>query len=125
MGYSRRFREPSLLLNRARCLLVAIAIALPATLAFHAMASDHERAREGLARGGLVPLSSIIKDVERVFGGRVLEAELDQDNTPHYELEVLLPDRRLIELEYDAATGRLRKIEGPRLETLPALRQLP
>jgi uncharacterized membrane protein YkoI len=82
-------------------------------------------ARDGLARGGLLPLISVMNEAQRVFGGRVLEAELDRDQPPHYELEVLLPDRRLIELKYDATTGRLREIKGPRLETLPALHQLP
>ncbi len=102
-----------------------IALLASVLLATSVQASDHERAREGLVRGGLVPLSSITAEVQRVFGGRVLEAELDQGSTPHYELEVLLPDRRLIELEFDATTGKLVKIEGRQLETLPALRNLP
>lgn len=80
---------------------------------------DHERARAARARGEVLPLVQILNRVERDFGGRVIEVELERDDGQlRYELELLLPDGRVIELEFDARTGELVKLEGARLETV-------
>ncbi len=84
---------------------------------------DHERARTARASGEVLPLAHILSRVERDFGGRVIEVELERDDGELvYELELLLPDGRVIELEFDARTGELVKLEGARLETVFKLR---
>lgn len=100
--------------------LVPLAVALtPAGGAEPPPKADHERARAARARGEVLPLAQILSLVERDFGGRVIEVELERDDGElHYELELLLPDGRVIELEFDARTGELVKLEGARLETV-------
>lgn len=81
--------------------------------------TDQDRAREARVRGDALPLGSILAIVEREIGGRVIEVELErEDGALRYELEVLLPDGRVVELEIDARTGTLVKAEGTRLETV-------
>lgn len=82
-------------------------------LAFGAQADserDHERARDAQRRGEFVPLERILADVERQEPGKVIDVELDDDE---YEIEVLRADGSVVELEYDARTGRLieREVE--------------
>jgi uncharacterized membrane protein YkoI len=71
---------------------------------------DHERARDAQRRGEFVPLERILADVERQEPGKVIDVELDDDE---YEIEVLRADGSVVELEYDARTGRLieREVE--------------
>ena len=99
-------------------LALAAAALLPAGAAEAPPKVDHERARTARARGEVLPLARILSRVERDFGGRVIEVELERDDGERrYELELLLPDGRVIELEFDARTGELVKLEGARLET--------
>lgn len=80
-------------------------------LAAHAQpARDHERAREAQRRGEFVPLERILAEVERNEPGKVIDVELDDDA---YEIEVLCGDGTVVELEYDARSGRLieREVE--------------
>lgn len=91
----------------------------PAGAADNAPSADHDRARAARARGEVLPLARILAIVERDFSGRVIEVELErEDGELRYEIELLLADGRLIELEFDAASGELVKLEGTRLETV-------
>lgn len=67
---------------------------------------DHERALEARARGDFIPLERILADAERY--GRMVEVELEG---ARYEIEVLRSDGVLLELEYDAYSGRLLHTE--------------
>lgn len=69
---------------------------------------DHERALAAQARGEFVPLETILADAERRQPGRVLSVELDD---AEYEIEILRPDAVVVELEYDARTGKLIELE--------------
>lgn len=86
-----------------RRLLVILALLLAAP----ALADDdHDRAREALARGEIMPLSRILAVVEREVGGRVIEIDFDRDDGRYvYDIEVVSSDGRLVELKIDAATG--------------------
>lgn len=109
----------------SRCLMACALLIIAPALVRPALASDHRWAREGRAQGALVPLARLIAEVEQTLGARVLDAELDRGREgPYYELEALLPDGRLLELEYDANTGQLRKLKGKRLETIPGLHRI-
>lgn len=69
---------------------------------------DHERARSALERGEVLPLSRIIEIARADTGGRVIEVEFERDDGRWiYELELLTPRGRLVELEIDGATGRI------------------
>ncbi|MBB3343552.1 PepSY domain-containing protein [Luteimonas sp. RC10] len=80
----------------------------------HADSPDTRRgadyARDGVRSGEFVRLERMLADAERRFPGRVLEVELDTDDD-EYEIEILMGDGRVVELKYDARTGRLLKVE--------------
>lgn len=106
-----------LLLSRHRRQLLA-ALAL-APLAALVMADDPRRLHESVRRGEVLPLENIREHALRHFGGRVIEVELDRHRHGiQYELDLLLEDGRKLELEYDARSGELLKVEGHNLETV-------
>lgn len=73
---------------------------------------DHDEALALTERGTILPLKSLIADALQRYPGRFLEAELEHDDGQYtYELEIVTRDRRVIELEYDAATGKLLDVD--------------
>ena len=69
---------------------------------------DQDRARDALARGLILPLSEIMNAIKVQAPGRVIEVEFDEDDGQYkYEMEILQPDGRLLELEVDAQSGRI------------------
>lgn len=88
-----------------RHMLVVLALLLAAP----ALADDdHDRAREALARGEILPLSRILAVVEQEVGGRIIEIDLDRDDGRYvYDVEAVSRDGRLVELTIDAATGAI------------------
>ena len=75
---------------------------------------DHERARAALEAGQIRPLSDLLAEVERRFRGRVIEADLERDDSQWlYELKILPPNGRIFIVELDAATGALVRSRGP------------
>ncbi len=87
----------------ARIMLLA-ALACAHGWAYAAVDTDSRRAREGLQRGEYVSLESILAAAELRHPGRVVSVDLDDDE---YEVEILRADGAVVELEYDARTGRL------------------
>jgi uncharacterized membrane protein YkoI len=69
---------------------------------------DHDDARSAVARGERVALGTIIADALRRHPGRLIEAEYEDGD---YEIEILREDGVVVELEYDAVTGKLGKTE--------------
>jgi uncharacterized membrane protein YkoI len=75
-------------------------------------ASEHEIAREALRRGEILPLTRILPIVQQRVPGDVIKIKLDDDEKRiEYEVKVLTPNGRVIEVELDARTGRILKIE--------------
>lgn len=69
---------------------------------------DHERAREAVRRGELLPLERILALHPLRPGERLLEVEVERDNGRwEYELELLGADGRVREIEVDGASGAL------------------
>jgi uncharacterized membrane protein YkoI len=66
------------------------------------------RAREGVRRGEFIPLERLLADALRQHPGDVLEVELDDGE---YEIEILREDGRVVELTFDARSGRLLESE--------------
>jgi len=94
--------------------LFAAALALSVLTGLSASASgdDHEQARRALERGEVLPLNHILQIAEGETGGRVIEIDFERDDGRWiYELELLTPGGRLMELEIDGATGRVLKRE--------------
>lgn len=106
--------------NRLRTRLAGLAIlalAALATLAPLSADDDHDRAREAVRSGRVLPLRAVLEAVERDFVGRVLDVELeDEDGAFVYEIDLLAPGGRKIEVVYDARTGRLLSASGPGVE---------
>ncbi|AWB07952.1 hypothetical protein A6A40_23200 (plasmid) [Azospirillum humicireducens] len=74
---------------------------------------DHDRAREALQAGRILPLERIVESAKARFGGEILDVELEDENAGfHYELKLIAGDGRILKLEYDAATGELLRAKG-------------
>jgi hypothetical protein len=71
---------------------------------------DHERARQAVQSGQVMPLAKVLARIEREHPGQVLEVELEShDRQWQYEIKVLKPDGRLSKLKIDARTGEILK----------------
>lgn len=87
------------------------AIASPA-LAGDQKKSDHESARAALARGEILPLPRILTIATGKVPGDVLEVELeDEHGRLIYDLKILARNGRVREVEIDAKTGAVLKVE--------------
>jgi uncharacterized membrane protein YkoI len=79
-----------------------------ALLTAPALASDrdHDRAREAVKAGQVMPLHSVLERLEREHPGQVLDVELeDEHGRLVYEVKLLQNDGRLVKLEIDARTA--------------------
>lgn len=64
---------------------------------------DHERARQALQSGQILPLRTVLERLERSHPGKVLEVELEQkDGLWIYEVKLLQADGQLVKLMLDA-----------------------
>jgi uncharacterized membrane protein YkoI len=98
--------------RRLRKLSLLLAIGLFTAVAAHAD-DDHVRARRAHEAGEIVSLEKILGAVAASFTGQVVEVELERDDGRwEYEIELLTREGNVIELTYDAATGKLRDAEG-------------
>ncbi|KAA0571059.1 hypothetical protein FZ983_33690 [Azospirillum sp. B21] len=74
---------------------------------------DHDRAREALQAGRILPLERIVESAKARFGGEILDVDLEDENAGfRYELKLIAADGRILKLEYDAATGELLRAKG-------------
>jgi len=68
---------------------------------------DQERARRAYEAREIVSLADILTAVERDQKGQVVEVELEREGGRWvYEVEMLAPGGRVLELLYDAATAK-------------------
>ncbi|MBW8366579.1 MAG: PepSY domain-containing protein [Arenimonas sp.] len=89
--------------------LACVALAAGLLLPLVAPADEgSRRAREGVRSGELLPLERLLADALRQHPGDVLEVELDDGE---YEIEILREDGRVVELTFDARSGRLIESE--------------
>ena len=78
----------------------------------HADERDHELARRALREGKVLPLRTVLEQVERDYQGQVLEVELDRDDGMFiYEIKLLAPGGNLMKMKLDAATGKVLGIK--------------
>ncbi len=73
---------------------------------------DFELAAEAVARGEVLPLATILDRVAQVQTGKVIEVKLEFGSPRYqYEVELITPDGRLVEVELDASTGDILSLE--------------
>lgn len=69
---------------------------------------DHERARQAVQAGQVLPLRTVLERLEREQPGQVLEVELEQDGGVWiYEVKLLRTGGQLVKLKLDARTAAL------------------
>lgn len=71
---------------------------------------DHDRARQALEAGEILPLRVILERVERDYPGQVIDVELERKPEKDrerwvYEIKVLRSGGSLIKLKFDARDG--------------------
>lgn len=72
----------------------------------------HDQALQLLQQGSILPLGEITAKVQAKVPGKVLEVELETDDGAYiYEFKILRRNGRVQEVEADAATGKIFKIE--------------
>jgi uncharacterized membrane protein YkoI len=104
------------MVNRSRTRIPAVLLVLLSSLAGPALGDDddigHEEARRLLESGRVIPLEQILEQLHRNVPGKLLETEIERDDGRIiYDLKILRPDGRVQEVEVDAATGEILKIE--------------
>lgn len=92
----------------------AIALVLAAAMAASGVRasndSDHDRARDAVQAGQVLPLKTVLERLEREQPGQVLEVELERDDGRWiYEVKLLQSGGRLVKLELDARSGEVLK----------------
>lgn len=67
---------------------------------------DHERAREAVRSGQVLPLRTVLERLEREHPGEVLEVELERERDRWiYEVKLLQRQGQLVKLKVDAQTA--------------------
>lgn len=95
-----------------RILPLIFLILVPAGPTLGQALRDYEIARDAVARGEILPLAQVLQQVQRLYPGRVIDVELDEDDGLRiYEIEMVTPDGRYIEIEVDATTGTVLDYE--------------
>lgn len=107
-------------MNRPRTISFRILLAAAAGLLVAAPAHaddddrrDQEIARKALLEGRIQPLSQITETVKPHLPGKILGVELEVEKSGRivYEFDVIDSSGRLMEVDVDAATGEILKIE--------------
>jgi uncharacterized membrane protein YkoI len=102
--------------NRYTARMTRLLPAILVSLALPALAQDvkpdHERAADAVATGAVLPLAEVLARLAQTHPGDVIEVELDdEDGIVVYDLDIVTPDGRLLEIEINAATGAVLDVE--------------
>lgn len=69
---------------------------------------DHDRARQALEAGEVLPLRTILERVERDYPGQVMEVELERKGAEWiYQVKLLQSGSILVSLKIDARSGKV------------------
>lgn len=96
-----------------RFLILPILAAALASSALHAGEhGDHDLARQALQQGQVLPLRTVLDQIERDYRGQALKVEFEhEDGRFIYEIRLLQDDGRMAKLKVDAVDGRVLKIK--------------
>ena len=83
----------------------------------HADNRDQDRALRALRAGEVLPLRTMLDEVESRYSGDILEVELDDDKDDGrriwiYKIKLISPDGNVIKLRIDAKTKEILAIKG-------------
>jgi uncharacterized membrane protein YkoI len=96
---------------RCRHFFIGLALFL-ATSAARSDDDDQELARRLVQDGRIRPLADIVAAVRPEVPGEILEVEFDTENGVYvYKLKILQADGKVEEVEVDAESGKVIKIE--------------
>ena len=76
---------------------------------------DHDRARQAVEAGQILPLRTILERVERNYPGQVIDVELERDRDSAqwvYKIKLLQSGGALIRLKVDARDGSVLGQKG-------------
>ena len=94
--------------RRMALLLFALLVASPFANARAGNPLDQDAARRALESGEILPLRTILNQVESSIRGQVLEIELEQkEGLWIYEIKILQSDGLVVKLNFDAKSGNL------------------
>jgi hypothetical protein len=108
------------LIRRLRVPWLGLVLAILATLGVPAVSArdrgDHDRAREAVEAGQILPLKAVLARVEREApGAQVLEVELERHEALWlYEIKLLQTGGVITKLRVDARTGEPIRRRGER-----------
>ncbi|WOF42557.1 PepSY domain-containing protein [Sphingopyxis indica] len=92
--------------------LAAVALALPAITLAGDDKADQRAASAALARGEILPIGRVLAIATGRVAGDVLKVKLERESFGFkYEVKILTGSGRVREVEVDARTGRIMKIE--------------
>lgn len=96
----------------SRCVTLSLLTGLLSMPTAHASERDHERARQAVQAGQVLPLSAVLDKLATTHPGQVLEVELEHERDEgrdawRYEVKLLQRDGQLLKLELDARTGEV------------------
>jgi hypothetical protein len=95
----------------AACLLWAAAVIAPNALANGK--DDHDRARQAVQAGQVLPLPAVLERLQREVPGQVLEVELEQERERWiYEIKLLTPAGQLTKVKLDARTAEVLRVKS-------------
>jgi uncharacterized membrane protein YkoI len=99
-------------LSKGRVWLAAAALLLAAAASAHCDDIDYREAHRLVQEGRILPLAEILERVQSEVPGQVIEVELELDDGVYeYELKIISPDGKVLEVEVDAASGKILDIE--------------
>lgn len=94
-------------------LLAAIPAANPAQADDEQQESAHDQLRDGVASGRIKSLAELRRVVLSRVNGDIVSARVEHEHGLElYEFRVLRADGRLVEVEVDARSGKIREIEN-------------
>jgi len=69
---------------------------------------DHEQARRALEEGKVLPLRTVLEQVERDYKGQAIKIEFEQEHGRFvYDIRLLQSDGRVVKLTVDATSGKV------------------
>jgi uncharacterized membrane protein YkoI len=90
-------------------LVILMTLAMPGSgVSYAADNADHDRARQAVEAGNVLPLRTILEQVEREYPGQVMEVELDREKGEWvYEVKLLRKGGALMKLKIHARDGTI------------------
>lgn len=97
--------------TRGSSTLFGVAL-LALSLGAQASPDDHDQARSALEAGEIRPIGEVLTMASAEVPGDVVEIELERERGRWiYELKIITPDGRLLEVEMDASDASLIEVE--------------